>query len=236
MNMHKIAFVVAVLAAIPFVSQAQPASPAGAAPDVVPALTGIGEPMKIGGREIAIHRQASGATPVSMITYYFHRPLFILRTNPTPISSYPEIVIKEPRVEGGITYLTFGLILSNNDFQNEAKKFVQSNDPDLLAPGNNVNFDNIRVRRWPITRLTVTISRPLGSTDVLLGKSKALQVGSDEISFEIGFDKPNLDRFKNFAPSGDIEFQFQYTFVNVTQLYAASVATASREISRFHRI
>jgi hypothetical protein len=66
--------------------------------------------------------------------HYFHKPLFILKTVPTPFNGYPNIVVQQPRVMGNKTYLTFGIILTTPQFQEDAKAFVILHDPDSKFP------------------------------------------------------------------------------------------------------
>jgi hypothetical protein len=53
---------------------------------------------------------------------------------PTPFNGYPNIVVQQPRVMGNKTYLTFGIILTTPQFQEDAKAFVILHDPDSKFP------------------------------------------------------------------------------------------------------
>jgi hypothetical protein len=141
-------------------------------------------------------------------------------------------VLANPRVIGDKTYLTFGVILTSRQFQEDARAFVIQNDPELRIPGGNVDVNAIRVDGWPIITLTVKVIEPV--TNEILGTwiSAPLQAAGPTISIPIGFDAQSLKLFQELSPSGDIQFAFSYTFQNVRQQYAASLTQASREINQ----
>ena len=199
---------------------------------IEPEVTGIGAKISIADeRYIAIHRQSRNQN-VGPVVHYFHRPLFILKTNPHPLAGYPPIVVSPPRQIGEKTFITFGLILTTPQFQEDARGYVIANDPELKQPGSHVSFNDIRVDGWPITTLTIKLVEPL--TGTVLGEwiSPSLEAASPSVLFPIGMSAASLDLFKQYAASGDLVFAFSYTFHNVRQQYAASWSTAAREVNQ----
>lgn len=203
------------------------------AEDVEPKVTGIGARMSLAGaRYISIHRQNRDKNEPGTIVHYFHMPLFILQTSAKPVDDLPKIVVKQPSVIGDKTYLTFGLILTTPQFQEDARAFVIAHDPDLHVPGSRVDLNAIQVDGWPIITLRVKVVERF--SNVVLGSwlSPPLGAAPPTLELPIGFDSPSLDRFKALAPKGEIEFRFSYTFKNVGVLYATAITSASQDVSQ----
>jgi hypothetical protein len=144
------------------ICRADPPPPADGG-TIEPEVTGIGAKISIAGeRYIAIHRQSRNQN-VGPVIHYFHRPLFILKTNSHPIAGYPPIVLGTPRTIGEKAYIQFGLILNTPQFQEDARGFVIENDPELKQPGSRVSLNDIRVDGWPIMTLIIKLVEPLSN-------------------------------------------------------------------------
>lgn len=209
-----------------------PTEPPPTGGDFEPSGEGIGERIAISSdRYINIHRQAENKG-IGPVRHYYHRPLFILKTNPKPIEGFPSIVLDAPRKSEGKTFITIGLITTTKYFQELARAFVIKNDDELKQPGVQASLNQIKVHSWPIKTLIVKLVDPF--SDEMLGEwmSQPLTAAPPTIRVPIGLSDQNLERFMKYAHDGTLEFRFSYIWKNKRQDYAVAISAASREINK----
>ena len=231
MNLRTLIFLLtAVVADAP--DQAYSASsPPSLSGTIEPEVVGIGNRIGLADtRFISIHRQSHNQNS-GPIVHYFHKPLFILNVGPVRSDGLSNIVVGPVKRIGSKNFLNIDIIMTDAKFREYARAFVIQNDPELQSRGSDIDLNQISVDGWPIITLNAQMVEPLSHRILSEWTSPSLEAAGGVIRIPFGVDDEALDLFRELATAGDIEFDFSYTFRNVRQQYAVSLANASKKLS-----